>query len=471
MSQASPEDSRPNTRRTHGDGDGRFSRARSTPASTDAVPVASSTSEQPAQFLASDGHASAATEVDGGDGHGAGPDGGDGNGSGGDGRRGGRDGRRGRVAVLLDSARGMYGPFALAWVIGALLIIQLVRAGGFWQIAANTRVLDFLGRAGIVRLTNSDIGSFLGGLPEAKYYVQANDYIDWVVVAVAVVVFVLVWALKAAQFHSLARYLGIRGSFEQHARAYFYGHGINRIFPFNMGNVASAAVLEGQGVPLERGAQVVYLAQLFLAFEIAVFALYALLAQGYTKWLSEIGWPAAFLAGAYLLTRARRGSGQGLRHHALQARQAIATLSRDRWLMTKLATLSIVAFFGVEMTVYLITQAFTTTYVILNIEFNVIVMAVVGGYLARFIIVTPGGLGQWEWGFALPLYIGGMGMPEAASAALLMTGVRYLTGGLFFTLMMLVKGVETSLPRVMEILRGEATAPPEPAPQPEGARA
>jgi uncharacterized membrane protein YbhN (UPF0104 family) len=123
------------------------------------------------------------------------------------------------------------------------------------------------------------------------------------------------------------------------------------------------------------------------------------------------------------------------------------------------------------MTVYLITQAFTTTYVILNIEFNVIVMAVVGGYLARFIIVTPGGLGQWEWGFALPLYIGGMGMPEAASAALLMTGVRYLTGGLFFTLMMLVKGVETSLPRVMEIFRGEATAPPEPAPQPEGARA
>jgi len=104
--------------------------------------------------------------------------------------------------------------------------------------------------------------------------------------------------------------------------------------------------------------------------------------------------------------------------------------------------------------------------VILNIQFDVIVMAVVGGYLARFIIVTPGGLGQWEWGFALPLYIGGMGMPEAASAALLMTGIRYLTGGLFFVLMMLVKGVETDLGRVLELFR-DGPAPEEaPAPLP-----
>jgi hypothetical protein len=449
MSRASPDDGRPNSSRT--------------PARSDAQPRSEAaditTGDGHARFTR-DGHARAAPD----DHARAAPDDGDGKRppTTGDGRRG------GRLVGLLDSARGLYGPFALAWLLGIALIVQLIRAGGFWQIAANTRALDFLGRAGILRLTNSDIGTFLAGLPEAKFYIQSNDYIDWVVVGVALIVFVLVWALKAAQFHSLAGFCGIRGSFEQHARAYFYGHGINRIFPFNMGNVASAAVLEGQGVALERGAQVVYLAQLFLAFEIVVFALYGLLAEGYTKWLSEIGWPAAFLAGAYVLTRARRGSqAPTLRQHAGYARQAINALTSDRWLVTKLAALSIVAFFGVEMTVYLITQAFTTTYVILNIQFDVIVMAVVGGYLARFIIVTPGGLGQWEWGFALPLYIGGMGMPEAASAALLMTGVRYMTGGLFFALMMLVKGVETNLGRVMAIFRGEAAGAPEPTPQPE----
>jgi hypothetical protein len=143
-------------------------------------------------------------------------------------------------------------------------------------------------------------------------------------------------------------------------------------------------------------------------------------------------------------------------------------LARDRWLLTKLAVMSLLAFFGVEMTVYLITQAFTTTYVILNIRFEVIVMAVVGGYLARMIIVTPGGLGQWEWGFALPLYIGGMGMPEAASAALLMTGVRYATGGLLFVIMMVTRGVETDLGRVLSLFRGAApSAAPDGAPLPE----
>jgi uncharacterized membrane protein YbhN (UPF0104 family) len=491
MTRASPDDGRPNSSRvrprageraTDGDDRARFARddRHSRPASADGQ-SASASGDGQASSEAGDGHARTTTsdghvQTSPGDGHARTTTG---NGAvrttSGNGQRslppsgGGGDGRGGgRITGLLDSARGLYGLFALSWLIAIALIVQLIRAGGFYQVAANTRVLDFLGRAGIIQLTNTDIGSFLGSVTDSKYFVQSNDYIDWIVVGVAVVVFVLVWALKAAQFHSLARYCGVRGTFDQHARAYFYGHGINRIFPFNMGNVASAAVLEGQGVPLERGSQVVYLAQLFLAFEIVVFAGYGLLALGYTKWLSEIGWPVAFLTGAYLLTRARRGSqGPTLRHHAAYARQAISALTRDRWLVTKLAAMSIVAFFGVEMTVYLITQAFTTTYVILNIQFDVIVMAVVGGYLARFIIVTPGGLGQWEWGFALPLYIGGMGMPEAASAALLMTGVRYMTGGLFFALMMLVKGVETNLARVMKIFRGEAVVRPEPTPQPE----
>jgi uncharacterized membrane protein YbhN (UPF0104 family) len=93
------------------------------------------------------------------------------------------------------------------------------------------------------------------------------------------------------------------------------------------------------------------------------------------------------------------------------------------------------------------------------VKFNVIIMAVVGGYLARLIQVTPGGLGQWEWGFALPLYVNGMGMPEAVSIALLMTVLRYATGGLAFLSMMLVKGVETDRNRVLDIFRS-----PEPEP-------
>lgn len=367
--------------------------------------------------------------------------------------------------ALFPRARGLFLPFSLAWLIAIGLLVQLVRQGGFWQVAANTRVLDFLGRAGLIRLTDSDIGSFFGALPDAKFYVQSRDYVDWIVVVEAVVVIMAVWWLKASQFHNLARFCRVRGehgqgTFGQHARAYFYGHGIGRLFPYNMGNVASAAVLEGQGMPLEGAAQIVYVGSLLLAFETAVFAIYGLLALGYTKWLAEIAWPAGVLALAFLITRAGRdGTGISLRQHVRYSRQAIRALASDRLLLLKLAAMSVVAFLGIEFSVYLITQAFTTTFVILNVTFDVIVMAVVGGYLARLIQVTPGGLGQWELGFAMPLYVNGMGMPEAVAIAFLMTTLRYLTGGAVFAVMMLTKGVETDLPRVFEIFR---SAEPEP---------
>ncbi len=367
--------------------------------------------------------------------------------------------------AVMQRGRGLFLPFAFAWLIAIAMLVQLIRQGGFWQVAANTRVLDFLANAGLVRVTDTDIGSFFGGLQDAKFYVQSRDVVDWLVVVLAIFVMMGVWWLKASQFHNLARFCRVRGNhsegtFGQHARAYFYGHGIGRLFPYNMGSVASAAALEGQGMPLAGASQVVYVGSLLLVFETGVFALYGLLALGYTKWLAEIAWPLAVLGLALLVTKAGRdGTGISLRQHARYSKQAIRALASDRVLLVKLAAMSVIAFLGVEFSVYLVTQAFTTTFVILNVSFNVIVMAVVGGYTARLIQVTPGGLGQWEWGFALPLYVNGMGMPEAVSIALLMTALRYFTGGVMFAAMMVTKGVETDLPRVFAIFKS-----PEPAP-------
>lgn len=372
----------------------------------------------------------------------------------GDGSSGG-GGVRQRIGDLRAGGRGLFVPFSLSVLIAAALLTQMVRSGGFYQVAANTRALDLLGRAGIIRITTADLGSFLGQIPDVKNYVQANDYIDWIVVYVAIAIMLLVWALKALQFHNLARFCGSRGTFDKHARAYFYGHGINRIFPYNVGDVAAASALEGQGVARQRAAQIVYLGSLMVVFETTVFGLYALLAQGYTKWLAEIAWPFAILGAAFFITRVQRGSGQGvtLRQHVAYARQMISALATDRVMLVKVAVLSLLAFFATEMTVYLISQAFTTTFVILNVQFNVIIMAVVGGYLARLIPVTPGGLGQWEMGFAMPLYVSGMGMPEAVTMAFLMTFFRYLTGGVLFAAMLMTRGIETNLPRVLATFR------------------
>jgi hypothetical protein len=368
-----------------------------------------------------------------------------------------------RRAGIREGGRGLFGSFALSYLLGAALIATLINAGGIWDILANTRLLDPLIRGGVVALTDQDEG-FVSGVPDLLYYVKAKDAVDWELVALAGLLFIVVWALKSLQFHGIAGFCGVEGSFGEHARAYFYGHGVNRILPYDAGKVASASVLEGQGVPLDRAAQIVYLSGLFIVFETVTFALYGLASVGMNRWLAQIAWPVVILVAAYLITRARRGEGPGVRDWLRTARQAVAVLSRTPRLQVRLAVLSLLSFLLVEVGAYVVSQAFTSANVILNIQFSVIVMAVVGGYVARLIPVTPGGIGQWEWGFAAALYAGGLGMPEAATLALLVTAVRYATGGLLFVALVLTHGVETNLGRVLDIFRA-----PQPRPREEAA--
>src|SRR2546421_138067 len=93
-----------------------------------------------------------------------------------------------RIAAVHDGGRMLFGTVALSWAIGIFLVIELVRAGGFWQVAANTRILDVFVRAGIVRLTDTGVG-LIGTAPDVRYYVQANDYIKRFLVVFEAVAF------------------------------------------------------------------------------------------------------------------------------------------------------------------------------------------------------------------------------------------------------------------------------------------
>ena len=106
--------------------------------------------------------------------------------------------------------------------------------------------------------------------------------------------------------------------------------------------------------------------------------------------------------------------------------------------------LSAVAFFAEHVGVYLLSQAFTSTHVIINIEFPVFLMALVAGNIARLIPVTPGGLGQFEWGFAMAIYLSGTGMPEAVTIAIMFAVLRYLGGALFGLLIGANRAAKTS---------------------------
>jgi uncharacterized membrane protein YbhN (UPF0104 family) len=346
--------------------------------------------------------------------------------------------------------------FALAYLVAATALALLVHFGGIWNILANSRLLDVLGRGGIIAITDTDQG-IVQGIPNPEYYLLASQPIDWELLLVAAGLFLLMWGLKAAEFHGLCRFVGLDGSAGSHARAWFYGHGVNRVVPYEAGQVAKAAVLEGQGSDPVRAAQAVHLSSLMTALQIGLLALYGLFVVGFGDWFAQLFWAFVILGIAYLMTRPERKEARTARRDALKAAgSALQVLVQRPLTFLRLLLFGTLSILLIDAAAYAISQAFSNTVVILNVEGNNMLMAVIAGYVARLVQFTPGGLGQWEWGFAAALYVGGLGFPEAASIALLVTFFRYLVGGLVYAAVTLGYGVETSLRDVLSRFAGTA---------------
>jgi uncharacterized membrane protein YbhN (UPF0104 family) len=326
----------------------------------------------------------------------------------------------------------------------------LVYYAGVWNVLANTRLLDLLISSGIVGYHDVHLG-IVEGVPDHEYFLYSQDPIDWRLVGVVAALYFLFWGLKAIQFQGIARFFGMKGDKGEHPRAFFYGVGLNILCPFRLGNAGVVASCEAQGEDPKLASTAVYTQEMFVLFEVAVFALLGLALNGWATWLAELLWALIILAMAYAITRpALIGGvfipGQGAGEHR---RAILRRLFEDPRTLVVLAVLSLMAFLIDDITPYLISQAFSTDFVILNVSFPVIQMGVVAGYIARQVPLTPGGIGQWEWGFAGALYMGGVGMPEAATIALLESLMRHGTGVLLFGAVALWKGSGTSLREVM----------------------
>jgi uncharacterized membrane protein YbhN (UPF0104 family) len=363
-----------------------------------------------------------------------------------------------------DGDRGLTAAFVLAYVIALAALVALVIEGGVWNLLGNSRLLDVLARGGVIAVTDADQG-IVSGLPSLDYYVAAQDSIDWELIVLAVGMFVLSWAAKGAQFHGVARVLGVDGSLGQHARAWFYGHGVNRLVPYDAGKVAAATALEGQGTPPDRAAQVVFVASLLAVAEVAVLALYGLFAVGLGMWVRQLFWALVILGVAWLMVRPGGEEGRASRREGRAAAAAAARdLARRPAVLARLVLFGVVALVLLDLGAYAVSQAFTSTNVIINVPGDVLLMAVVAGYVARLVAFTPGGIGQWEWAFASALYAGGLGFPESMTLAILVTAVRYAAGALIFGAVTVGFGVETSLSRVLGIFRRPAARPEGAAP-------
>jgi uncharacterized membrane protein YbhN (UPF0104 family) len=349
--------------------------------------------------------------------------------------------------------RGLGAAFALPYLVALIALLALVKTGGVWDLLGNSRLLDVLHRGGVVAVTDADQG-LVAGVPSLDHYVAATDPIDWELVVAAAGLFALSWLVRGVQFLGIARTLGIDGAPGHMVRARLYGLGIDRVLPYGSGRVAAASALEGHGAAPDRAAQAVFTASLLVIAEVALLAVYGLFAVGLGMWARQLFWAVAILVVAWLMVRRRGAEGRAARRRTrLAARATFALLARRPAVLARLVVLGVGAILLFDLGAYAVAQAFTSTHVILNVEGDILLMAVVAGYVARLVPFTPGGLGQWEWAFTAALYASGLGLAEAMTLAILVALVRYAAGAVTFGVMQLSAGGETSVGRVLAALR------------------
>jgi hypothetical protein len=357
----------------------------------------------------------------------------------------------------------LFGSYFISYLLLVVLLGALVYFAGIWNVLANTRLLDLLISSGIIGYHDLHLG-IVTGIPNHELFLYSQDPVDWRLVGVVAGLYFLFWGIKALQFHGIARFLGMQGTQSEHTGAFLYGAGLNILCPYKAGNAATVSSCEAQGEDPGRAGTAVYTLELFVLFEIAVFALLGLALNGWSTWLGELFWAVVICAVAYVIMRPAQIGGVFVPGQATRAdrRAIVRRLFESPKVLTGLAILSLFAFLIDDFTPYLISQAFTTDFVILNVPFSVIQMGVVAGYIARQVHITPGGIGQWEWGFAAALYMGGVGLPEAATIAILESVMRHGTGVLLYGFVMLWKRSHTSIqdvvPKVLEPIESEHRA-------------
>jgi len=230
-----------------------------------------------------------------------------------------------------------------------------------------------------------------------------------------------------------------------------YGEWHNRFMPLRFGNAATAAAFESQGESLANASAIVYIQDVYIIFEIIFFALLGLVLTGWTTWFNQLFWPCVMFVVFFLITHSLRRKPD--REHRAQVRaakwQLLRRLANDPLLVVKCAILSLLAFFADDVAPYSVAMGFTSDNVILNTNFLFIQAGVVGGYIARWYSpIGMGGIGQYMWGFALAVYMSGVGMPQAVTIALLDFAVRYAALLFVFVVFVMWKGVKTSFPAV-----------------------
>jgi hypothetical protein len=220
-----------------------------------------------------------------------------------------------------------------------------------------------------------------------------------------------------------------------------------------MGMVGTVNALVADGMDRDRATAAVTLSRVFTLFEICAFGLLGLLLVGWAGWISHIFWAVVVCVVAYYLVSSTNRSPAAPRISDIVVLSRGDLLARPRARARFLITavlLSLFAFGTVDVAIYVLMAAFDTAVLAISVDPSILLMSIVGGYIAaRIVPITPGGIGQWEVGFAATLLLA----DTDVSIPLLCIGIlanilRIVTG---ITLMVIVtRGVDLGT-RISEV--------------------
>ena len=360
-----------------------------------------------------------------------------------------QDSQESKPLVKKNVAAEFQRTFALSIFVAIMLIGGLIYSAGPWNILANTRVLGFLIDSGVVKYHDRDAG-FIEGVADHAYYLKSQEPVEWGVIGLAFIILIAFWLLEAYRYHDIARYHGFTGSYGKHARGFLVGLIHKKAMPLHIGETATAAELQENGFQPNRVYSVQFLTKVFLVFSIGMYAIFGLLGTGWSLWLLQLLLALTLLGISYWWARPSNREGRGtstisaIKDHLKELLHRPGRLSR-------LGLISLVAFGMEDVVAYLLTNAFSTQQVLLHVGFELLLVAFVAGYIARLIPITPGGIGQFEWGFAGALYLGGVGWPEAVSVALLYSVFYYVTLGIFSLATLAWRGAQVPFKTILKL--------------------
>ncbi len=335
---------------------------------------------------------------------------------------------RERPSGLLSTSVGWGYLFALLLA----LVPPIFIIGDPWGVATDLRVFD-------------EFWVLSGGvIGDGDYFTSARPF-GWVPFFMGVIAIVIAYRMRAGRQVMVGKHLGIPEGVKNQVHSFFYGRGMNVLFPYGPADFVTAKALVKNGADHTAAIGTAYYFRVFEIVAILSFLGIGLIMSGW----EGVGLPFLYCVGLFFFVCIAirplgrfQGYGWLTTLGVASAFKALRTIGSDAGLATRLYLISLGAI-GLELLgLFFLKSALSigdmgdgSEYIMLDgVPFVGLVVALAVASLARIIPFTPGGMGVFELSMALTLTLFGADGTQAVATAMFdgfITNVILLFGLLF----------------------------------------